>query len=115
MRKIIDADWLYKKAADWEARAMRAVNQTMEYEDLTEWKRWNAILNERTAFKHDIADAPEMTDITVDELLHIINIFREEHPEIKITIDAPHNDTSCKIGDALIYESVSGDIVFDAE
>lgn len=36
MRKIIDADWLYKKAADWEARAMMAVNQTMEYEDLTE-------------------------------------------------------------------------------
>lgn len=65
MPRYIDADTLYEKTAEWEARALEKVkelNSTPPYdmtdEDRKEWRMWTAILGERTAFKHDIADAP---------------------------------------------------------
>lgn len=56
--RLIDADALYEKAAEWEAQALHMVAVTMNDEDKTEWRRWNVILTERSAFKFDIADAP---------------------------------------------------------
>ena len=45
MERLIDADVLYRKTAEWE-------------DDRFNWARWSTILGERSAFKHDIADAP---------------------------------------------------------
>lgn len=63
--RMIDGDALYEKTAEWEAQAfayIEELNRTpleeMTVEERAEWKRWTAILGERTAFKHDVADAP---------------------------------------------------------
>lgn len=55
---MIDADPLYERAAELEAQALAEVGQIDPAPDLEEWEKWNYILNERTAFKHDVADAP---------------------------------------------------------
>ena len=62
--RLIDADALYEKTAEWEAQALHMVEVTMHYEDKTEWRRWSAVLTERSAFKYDIADAPTIEQPT---------------------------------------------------
>ena len=54
----IDADILWEKACRLEADAMNRFRQIDAVKDIEEWKIWNAILLERTAFKYDIFDAP---------------------------------------------------------
>ena len=59
--RLIDADALYEKAASLEAQALNYVEKLMERdgrEVSTEFRIWSAILAERTAFKHDVFDAP---------------------------------------------------------
>lgn len=65
MPRYIDADALYESTAEWEASALAKIeelNRTpleeMTDEERAEWRRWTAILGERTAFKFDVADAP---------------------------------------------------------
>ena len=65
MARYIDADALYEQTAEWEARALAVVEnlnskplEEMDANELTEWRKWSCILNERSAFKHDVADAP---------------------------------------------------------
>lgn len=66
--RLIDADALYEKTAEWEAQALHMVEVTMHDEDETEWRRWSAVLTERSAFKHDIADAPTIEPPTTEWL-----------------------------------------------
>ena len=56
--RLIDADALYERTAEWEAWALAEVEKHDPREDREEWQKWTHILNERTAFKHDVADAP---------------------------------------------------------
>lgn len=59
--RLIDADALYERAASLDAQALDYVAKLIERdgdEISTEWKIWSAILAERTAFKHDVFDAP---------------------------------------------------------
>ena len=59
MPRLIDGDALYEKACDLEAQALDyAVKISNDEEKREEWLRWSAILAERTAFKHDVYDAP---------------------------------------------------------
>jgi len=65
MARYIDADALYERTAEWEASALAYIeklNRTpleeMDEDERAEWRRWTAILGERSAFKHDVADAP---------------------------------------------------------
>lgn len=65
MPRLIDADKLYEQTAEWEAQALSMIEQLnrtpleeMDEVEKAEWRRWTAILNERSAFKHDVADAP---------------------------------------------------------
>ncbi len=60
--RLIDADALYEQTAEWEATALAQVERHMNDEDLTEWRKWSVILQERSAFKHDIADAPTIIE-----------------------------------------------------
>lgn len=60
--RLIDADTLYEQTAEWEATALAQLERHMNDEDLTEWRKWSAILQERSAFKHDIADAPTIIE-----------------------------------------------------
>ena len=63
--KLIDAAELYEKTAEWEAQALHMVEITMNDEDKTEWRKWSAILGERSAFKFDVADAPTVDAVPV--------------------------------------------------
>ena len=61
----IDADALYESTAAWEESALTRIeelNKTpldeMDDAQRALWIKWTAILNERTAFKHDVLDAP---------------------------------------------------------
>lgn len=63
--RLIDADAIYEKTAEWEARALSVIEklnrkpfEEMDSNEITEWRKWSCILNERSAFKHDVADAP---------------------------------------------------------
>lgn len=65
MQKYIDAIPLYEHAVALEAKAFEVIQKLnarhfaqMGEDDITAWKAWQCILNERTAFKHDIMDAP---------------------------------------------------------
>lgn len=67
--RLIDAEEIYKKTAEWEARALEYVNRLSEQEGFEppslEWRKWTAILGERSAFKHDIMDAPTIDAVPV--------------------------------------------------
>lgn len=57
--RMIDADALYERACELEAQALSYVGKIVSDETKTEeWRIWSAILAERTAFKHDVFDAP---------------------------------------------------------
>ena len=58
---LIDREALYEKACGLEAQALSYVGKIANDETkIEEWRIWSAILAERTAFKHDIFDAPEV-------------------------------------------------------
>lgn len=64
--RLIDADALYEKTAEWEASAEANVVKLMRDKiNKSECRRWMGILVERRAFKHDVADAP-----TIDPVKH---------------------------------------------
>ena len=64
--RLINADRLYEKTAEWEAAALAQVERYIsDEENVFEWERWTTILNERTAFKHDVADAPTVDAVEV--------------------------------------------------
>ena len=57
--RLIDADALYEKACCLEAQAIDyTVKISNDKEKREEWLRWSAILAERSAFRHDVYDAP---------------------------------------------------------
>lgn len=61
MSDLISREELYEKAVALEATALDYVCRLIERdgdEPSVEWKIWSAILTERTAFKHDVFDAP---------------------------------------------------------
>lgn len=65
MSDLISREPLYKRAVDLEAQALDYVVKLNEREPdkySEEWKIWSAILVERTAFKHDVADAPTIEE-----------------------------------------------------
>jgi hypothetical protein len=59
--RLIDGDALLEKFAKLEAIALEYVGKLNERQDPNEhdmWVMWTGILNERTAYKYEIADAP---------------------------------------------------------
>lgn len=63
MDDLISRRALYERAATLEAQALDYVGKLIERdgeETSVEWRIWSAILTERTAFKHDVYDAPSV-------------------------------------------------------
>lgn len=59
--ELIDKGALYKRTAEWEEQAQAEVLKNKGCRTVEEWdeyKKWLIILNERSSFKYDIADAP---------------------------------------------------------
>lgn len=67
MSKYIDAEKFYADAVRREKEAYQNLMLLDPENGKNEWIKWNAILNERTAFKHDIMDAPTAD---VEEVRH---------------------------------------------
>lgn len=56
--RLIDAEELLNRTAELEAVALEQVAKYEPSENPREWHRWTGILQERTAFKYDLMDAP---------------------------------------------------------
>lgn len=67
MSRYIDAEKFYAEAVRREKGAYQHLIMLNPENGKNEWIKWNAILNERTAFKHDIMDF-EKAD--VEEVRH---------------------------------------------
>lgn len=50
-----------------------------------------------------------------DEIIKKLDKLKKDKPEQIIIIETPKGSVGCKIGDALIYEGMSGAIVIDTE
>lgn len=82
MSRLIDADALYERACELEAQALEYVGKIANDETkIEEWRIWSAILAERTAFKHDIFDAPE-----VKPEMKWIPCSEKAHPDLPIRV-----------------------------
>lgn len=64
---LIDKEKLYNTTVNLEAQALAQTEKLIHSEDISEWKRWSAILNERTAFKHDLLDAQTVIEAEEDQ------------------------------------------------
>ena len=77
----IDGDALLEKFAKLEAIALEYVGKLNERQDPNEhdmWVMWTGILNERTAYKYEIVDAPTVEAIPIEWLKeHIVTIEQE--------------------------------------
>lgn len=56
--ELIDKNALYEKIAKLEAQALEKASTLARAGNMEEWRKWNTILNERTAFKYDVVDTP---------------------------------------------------------
>lgn len=76
--RTIDGDALLEKFAKLEAIALEYVGKLNERQDPNEhdmWVMWTGILNERTAYKYEIVDAPTVEAIPIEWLKeHIVTI-----------------------------------------
>lgn len=79
--RTIDGDALLEKFAKLEAIALEYVSKLNERQDPNEhdmWVMWTGILNERTAYKYEIVDAPTVEAIPIEWLKeHIVTIEQE--------------------------------------
>ena len=75
--RLIDADVLLNKIAELEAVALEQVAKSEPLADKTpsEWHRWSGILQERTAFKYDLMDAPT---IEAEPIRHGYWVYSDE-------------------------------------
>lgn len=64
---LIDRTKLYNDTANWEAQALEEVAKYDPSDSRDEWRWWSAVLGERGAFKHDVADAPTVIEAEVEE------------------------------------------------
>ena len=71
---LIDKEVIYNRTAEWEAQALahldelsRTPRDEMEKEEYIAWRVWSAILTERSAFKHDVFDAPIVIEAEGEE------------------------------------------------
>lgn len=81
MARLIDGDALLENFAKLEAIALEYVGKLNERQDPNEhdmWVMWTGILNERTAYKYEIVDAPTVDAIPIEWLKeHIVTIEQE--------------------------------------
>lgn len=63
MEELISKRDLYNEIAELESEALKYTSKLAQSDHIEEWRRMNAILMERTAFKYDVADAPVILEI----------------------------------------------------
>lgn len=82
--RLIDADVLLEKTAELEATALEQVVKYEPSEEPQEWHRWTGILQERTAFKYDLVDAPTVDAVTISFLEELRDKAQNEEAVLMI-------------------------------
>ena len=82
--RLIDADALYEKTAEWEAQALAQTKRYNPIDSRDEWLRWSFVLKERSAFKFDVADAPTIVEFEGD-INKVIVKGEEYHKQLTTT------------------------------
>lgn len=54
-------------------------------------------------------------EINIDDVMSILDKLKLTYPEQKIIVETPKGSVELKIGDALIYVGMRGEIVIDSE
>lgn len=112
--RLIDADKLAERVANLEAVAIEQVLKYEPCDEYEKWKVWSSILNERTAFKYDLFDAP-----TVDPVKHGHWIFNPKDAiEMMFTLpkcsecgaESPNGGNYCMECGAKMDEVTDGEI-----
>lgn len=98
--RLVDADELLNKTANLEAVALEQVGKYEPSENPREWHRWTGILQERTAFKYDLMDAPTVDAVSV---VRCKDCKWRGKPGCAVTIvdesDEPKDDDFCSWGE----------------
>lgn len=63
MEELISKKGLYDKIVKLESEALDYTRKLAKSDHIDEWRRMNAVLMERTAFKYDVVDAPVILEI----------------------------------------------------
>lgn len=50
-----------------------------------------------------------------DTIINYLDKLKKDNPEQKIIVETPNGSVELKIGDALIYEGMKGELVIDSE
>ena len=105
MEELISKKDLFEKTAEWEAQALNLVDvydPEKNPNNLEKWHQWSNILRERTAFKHDVMDAPtiiEMPDTGIGDLsdgYHTFNGLYEQRAILFAALVKAYKDKSWK-------------------
>lgn len=95
---LINREALYEKACDLEAQALSYVEKIVNDETRTdEWRIWSAVLAERTAFKHDIFDAPEV--VPEPKWIHVSERLPEDGQNVLVTYKTTDKIHPCQYHD----------------
>ena len=81
------------------------------------YSKLHPILDELVDIACDQIEEIEKDEEVIDRnyVIHILDKLKSEHPEQKIIVETPQGSVELKIGDALIYEGMGGEIVVDSE
>lgn len=79
------------------ANGVEVIDYTRELRQMKQVNRhWRKILNK-------------------DKIIDKLKRFQKEWPDCTLIVETPNGTVSLKIGDALIYEGMKGEIVIDSE
>ena len=54
-------------------------------------------------------------NISADDVIEMLDRLKSTHPKQIIVVETPNGSVDFRIGDALIYEGIGGEIVIDSE
>ena len=69
---------------------------------------------DHTDFRETVWDE-QKTANPIDEAIHALDNLKKNSPDAEITLETTNGTVSCKISDALIYDTSYGGITIDAE
>lgn len=56
-----------------------------------------------------------MSNVKIDNVIKYLDEIKKENPNQIIIVETPNGTVELKIGDALIYEGMRGELVIDSE
>ena len=81
------------------------------------YEKLHPMLEDLVDITCDYIEKLEMAEeeISIDDVISVLDKLKLTHPEQVIIVETPNGSVELKIGDALIYEGMRGEIVIDSE